>query len=260
MSMNIALHERLVEVARAAGRELLVRWPGTPNAPELTVYTKPDGTSVTDADLASNEIVVEGLRRLFPEDGLVSEELPIDPGVRMLQRVWICDPLDGTRSFIAGKDDFSILIGLAVDGEPSYGLMYFPAKAIWASASRGQGAVVNGVGGKVSNASEIRPSSLFLSKCELPGNEKVINEWMDSGMAFLQVAEGSLDGVIIRMTSHQEWDLAAPAVILHESGGRMSDEDGNPIRFNRPKIEFQYLIASNGAVHDELLSLVRGMK
>jgi fructose-1,6-bisphosphatase/inositol monophosphatase family enzyme len=78
---------------------------------------------------------------------------------------------------------------------------------------------------------------------------------MDSGLALAQVATGELDGVVLKMKTHKEWDLAAPMAILQEAGARVSDERGGEIPLGVGEIGFRYLIVSNGLVHDELLGL-----
>jgi fructose-1,6-bisphosphatase/inositol monophosphatase family enzyme len=79
---------------------------------------------------------------------------------------------------------------------------------------------------------------------------------MDSGLALLKVAQGELDGAIIRMTTHREWDIAAPAAIIRSAGGVVTNETQLPIRFGTGRVDFQYLIASNGVIHKELQALI----
>lgn len=260
MSLSAEDREELFGLLRATGEVLLKHWK-RPRAGEgaLAVYEKSDGTKVTEADLEANELLVQGLRKIFPAAGIISEEMPIDEREREKENVIITDPLDGTRSFIAEKDDFSVLVGCAQKDLIQWGAMYFPAKGVEAFGALGAGATISGRVAKVSGATSLANRTLFLSKCELPGSDLPITEWMDSGMALLALAEGVLLGVVIRMVTHQEWDLAAPQAILREAGGLMTDEFGQEIKFNQPKINYRYLVASNGKVHKELLRLVEEM-
>lgn len=246
---------------RTVGDGLKDYWPGDPNSKKgktLAIFEKPDGSKVTEADLAANEVLVAGLRRLFPDDAIVSEEGPRDEGHQGKKRVWIVDPLDGTHSFIAGNDDFSVLVGLAVDCKIEWGGMYFPIKNVHAVGAVGKGAILNGTArGRVSDRTTIRNEGIYYRNCKLNGGELLYPHWMDSGMGFLALCRGEFDGVIMRMKTHQEWDLAAPAVMITESGGVMSDERGEPIRFNQGSIGFKYLVASNGKVHQQLLDMIR---
>lgn len=253
--------QSLEKLIREVGAILKEYWPGDPSSQkgkQLTIYDKSDGSKVTEADFAANEVLVAGLRKLFPKDAIVSEEGPKDDGHQTMSRVWIVDPLDGTHSFIAGKDDFSVLVGLSVGTQIKWGGLYFPVKEVFAIASAGNGALLNGTTrGKVSDRTQIKEQGIYYRNCELNGGSLLYPNWMDSGMAFLALCRGEFDGVIIRMKTHQEWDLAAPAVMVTESGGIMTDERGDPIRFNQGKIDYKYLVASNGKVHRQLLELIR---
>jgi fructose-1,6-bisphosphatase/inositol monophosphatase family enzyme len=79
---------------------------------------------------------------------------------------------------------------------------------------------------------------------------------MDSGLALYKVAAGELEGAVIRMLTHKEWDIAAPIVAIKEAGGRVTDEHGRELAVGQGEIAFQYLVASNGSVHDDLLKLI----
>jgi 3'-phosphoadenosine 5'-phosphosulfate (PAPS) 3'-phosphatase len=172
----------LEKLVKDVGDCLKTYWPGDPNSKygkTLNIYEKPDHTKVTQADLAANEILVAGLRRLFPNDAIVSEEGPKDNGHQNMSRVWIVDPLDGTSSFISGRDDFSVLVGLCIDTQIVWGCMYFPIKEIFVTAAKGQGSKL----GRVSESQNIRPLSIYYRNCELKATDLLYKEWMDSGMA-----------------------------------------------------------------------------
>lgn len=249
----------LEEIVKEAGRKLMEFWPGAAaNAgKELGIETKSDGSSVTQADLASNNIIISGLKNIFPDFAILSEELPVTPEIVSSSAIWIIDPLDGTKSFIDGRDDFSILLGLAVNRKIEAGIMYFPARDIWAYACKGEGALINGKQPRVSDHRVPAAGSVYYRNFTPPDDECLYREWMDSGLAFLSVCTGELDGVIIRMTAHKEWDLAAPAAMILESGGRFTDENGNMPDFGTGEINYRYLVASNGGVHERLLEMIR---
>lgn len=259
-AINTSAERELEELVRKAGDILLSFWPGRPGAaegPKLRTETKADGSFVSEADFASNDLLVPGLQRLFPGDAIVSEEGPhFEEKMKSLSRVWIIDPLDGTKCFINGTEDFSILIGLSVDSKIEYGIAYFPTKKLFGRAKRGEGAYVNDERLKVSASTKLRERSVFIRNFKANPHPAARDEWVDSGVAFFNLCRGECDGVIIRMSAHKEWDLAAPAVLIEESGGRLSDEHGQAIRFNQGKIGYRYLVASNGKCHDELLSLI----
>ncbi len=249
-------HDEIVALVRRAGEKLLEFWPGSAQAKELQTETKADGSRVTAADIASNEILVSGLKSLFPGDGIFSEEGDLTEELYSKDRVWIIDPLDGTHPFIDGRDDFSILVGLTVKGRAVAGFMHFPAKGLFAWAANGEGAFLDGEKLKVSSSSSLRKHSLYQRNLDLEGLISVYPEPMDSGMAFLELCRGRFDGIALNMERFGEYDIAAPVVIIAESGGVVSDENGKPIKFMERKRGYKTLVASNKRVHNELITLL----
>ena len=250
--------ETLALVAQA-GTTLMTFWPGGEfgrSGKKLKITQKPDTSFVTEADFASNDILVPGLKRLFPGDGVLSEEGPATAVAGTSGRLWIIDPLDGTQSFIDGNDDFSILLALTQLQCPVYSIMHFPARNVVATAQAQAGAFVDGNRLKVSSHQKFASKSVYLRHAQLSNVDFVYDQWMDSGLAFLQLCRGELDGIIIRLRRHREWDLAAPALMIQESGGRVSDEHGNPVKFYEGSLTHKYFVASNGILHDQLLALI----
>ncbi len=265
------MEDSIEEVIRQVGDLLLGYWPSVNSAQpkRLEISEKPDGTKVTSADLAANELLVAGIKELFPGQVIISEELPLPDNLDELfestEPYWIMDPLDGTHAFMEGREDFSVLVAQAVAGEVEFGYLFFPAMGILAKGARGDGAVIldthdhTSIISKASTNSRIRKEGVFLRKCFLDGEDsRVFPTPLDSGIALLKVASGELDGVIIRMLTHREWDLAAPAVVIEESGGKISDEKGQPVVYRPGELDYRYFVASNGneECHQELLSLI----
>jgi myo-inositol-1(or 4)-monophosphatase len=245
----------VIDVAYAAGELLLSKWPGNVEA-ALEIEKKKDGSFVTEADYASNELIVSTLRQLFPRDGIISEEIPRDPDVTGMECVWIIDPLDGTQSFIDGKDDFSILIARVENQRVTHSVMFFPAMQEMALAKVGAGAFINGERIFVSSSTQLRTSSVYIRNFAPSRTECVYPDHMDSGMAFLALARGVIDGVIMRMGRHQEWDLAAPSLLIAEAGGVVSTEHQDEVTYNHPSIPYKYFVASNQRTHAELARLI----
>jgi myo-inositol-1(or 4)-monophosphatase len=255
-------HEsELIEAVRKAGAVLLSKWPGNPANKNSTLQqqTKSDGSIVTEADFASNTIIVEALQKYFPKDGILSEELPPDLKLQEMSRVWILDPLDGTCHFANGIDDFSILLGLAENGAGRFGIMYFPVRDKLAVGERGKQTMVNGEATRVSSSRAIRDGKVYLRYCEFSAGNKhlVSTDDLDSGAAQFALCTGELDGLVIKIKTHKEWDVAAPVVVMIGSGAKVTDERGEALRFNQGEVTFRYIVASNGLVHDELLRLVQ---
>ena len=106
------------------------------------VYTKADNSPVTDADLAANTILIERLRAAFPDDAILSEEVPPDATVHDAARCWIIDPLDGTAYFVRREPAFTVMVGLEVGGRPVVGAIYNPMTDEFYAAVHGEGATV----------------------------------------------------------------------------------------------------------------------
>ena len=250
--------DKLIQTIEEAGVLLLRLWPGRVGGSNdnLDIQSKPDGTLVSEADMQSNQLVLGALRELFPHDAVLSEEISADLGLlQRSERTWVVDPLDGTSSFLNGRDDFSILVALVERHVPTWGVMHFPARGLMVLGCQGEGAFCNGVRLKVSQATQAQPGRVYIRNFEAkrPG---LASPMMDSGLAFLKVANGELDGAIIRMTTHREWDLAAPIAVLLEAGGMVSDQTGAEIRCGTGILDFSYCVVSNGLIHEELSSLI----
>jgi len=259
------------EVVKQAGEYSLSVWPGNPaNANRsLKSEQKPDGSYVTEADYGANDIIVNAIKSAYPDHGILSEELPVPANVEKFDSLWILDPIDGTHAYMDGKDEFSILLALCTAGSAKpcnsstveYGIMSFPARSEFVTAFRGQGAFMNGQRLKVSSYDTLRGTSVYTRHFDFSHNgfadRLVIEEkQLNSGIALLMLCNGHLDGIILKIKNHREWDLAAPAVVLEESGGLMTDEFGQPVEFNRGKMTCEYVVASNGKTHEQLLEMV----
>jgi 3'-phosphoadenosine 5'-phosphosulfate (PAPS) 3'-phosphatase len=255
--ISLEQHHELCATVRRAGDELLSLWPGgSDKLKELQAAHKADGSVVTAADLRSNQILMSAIARLFPTDAILSEESPFTPEeLQRSKRTWVIDPLDGTRSFVQGDDDFSVLVALCVDFVPVYGIMFFPARQQFVTAQERMAALCNGVALAVSRTQALGAGRVYIRNFECRRPE-IAAPMMDSGLALLKVAQGELDGAIIRMTTHREWDIAAPAAIIRSAGGVVTTETQSPIRYGTGVMDFQYLVASNGLIHEALQAVI----
>ena len=259
--MSIISDEQQLAVQKIvleAGAELMTYWPGATKIDQslLKTQSKSDGSPVSAADLASNRIILGGLAALFPEDGILSEETTAAADLYERPRLWIVDPLDGTKSFLNGLNDFSVLVSLCAGPTPQLGWLFFPAQNILCFAARGAGAIVNGEKVTVSKERNLRDKRVYIRNFEILNPELAFDRWMDSGYAMLSLAKGDFDGIIMRLLTHREWDLAAPTVLIEEAGGTVSDEYGQPIAYNCGGMQCRYFVASNGINHQELLAQI----
>jgi 3'(2'), 5'-bisphosphate nucleotidase len=250
-----------VRLARAAGAEALKFYGGPLEIEHKSLNDDP----VTQADHAANDVILAGLRREFPDDGILSEETT--DTVRRLGRgrVWMVDPVDGTNGFIAGNGDFAVQIGLSVEGEPLVGVVYLPASDVLYWAARGAGAWVlrpGAEGQRLSVSRETDPARMRLAASRShrsPRMDTVVRafgfrEEVRRGSVGVKVGlicERQCDLYIHLSPRTKQWDICAPEAVLREAGGMLTDLWGEPYRYNTVNVENRNgLVATNGAAHD----------
>lgn len=230
------------------------------------VSWKGRGNPVTEADRAAGVFIVEGLRRLFPEDGILSEEEPDDVERFSKSRVWIIDPLDGTMEFIHHLDEFAVMIGLSVDGTPRLGVVYqpIPQKLYYAAFGCGAFLVENRHTRLLQVSKESNPPgmTIALSRSHPSSDIDVIQRQLGIDKTVCSGSMGLKVGLICEGRAHlylhtaphtSQWDTCAPEIILHEAGGRMTDAFNAPLRYNESEVRnLRGVIASNGAIHDRI--------
>lgn len=244
----------VIEIVRSAGACVLSHW--RKNLDSLQVLQKEDGSVVSEADFDSNRLLIEGITSMYPNDVIFSEEVSPDfEAIQNAHRTWIIDPLDGTASFLRGDDDFSILVASCVDLRPTYGLMFFPARGQMVIGGDESVAEMNGKAICVSHVAGLRPKSVYVRNFE-PREPLYQCDPMDSGAALCAVAAGVLEGAVIKMVTHRDWDVAAPTAVIRAAGGMVTNESGGEVTFGRAVPEYQYFVASNGLTHDAVLALI----
>ena len=247
-------------LARAAGAEALRFYGGPLRVEHKSEFEDP----VTQADHAANDVIMTGLKKEFPADGLLSEETT--DTVRRLdkQRVWIIDPLDGTNGFIAGNGDFAVQIGLATAGEPVMGVVYLPLTNVLYWAARGAGAWVERpeTGAERLRVSDVdEPSRMRLAASRSHRSPKMkavvsrfgFREEVNRGSVGIKIGlivERQCDIYIHLSGRTKQWDTCAPEAVLREAGGTLTDLWGEPYRYNTEDVRNRNgLVASNTAAH-----------
>jgi 3'(2'), 5'-bisphosphate nucleotidase len=251
------------DAARAAGAAGM-RFYGSALAVE-----KEGGSPVTEADHAANRVIVEALAAAFPEDAILSEE-SADSAARLTAgRVWIVDPLDGTREFLAQNGEFAVMIGLAVDGRAVLGAVYQPADDVLFAAAEGEGAWVRR-GGRTAPlrcgapadglrlvGSRSHPDPLLVRMQEALG----ITDVRPSGSVGVKcglIATGERDLYVHPVPYLKEWDTCAPEAILREAGGSVTDCRGEPLRYNKPDPRQPHgIVACGPGLLDGVLATIR---
>jgi myo-inositol-1(or 4)-monophosphatase len=244
------------QLAREAGALLVSRQGG-----DLEVRYKANGEIVTLADLASNDIICHGLAAAFPADTICSEENYSAAMVIADHRVWIVDPLDSTSNYVQRGDQYSVSIGLAINGQAVLGVVYNPARNEMISGYRGYGAAWNGVPVRTTfAASPDSPRLLVSSKEWKRGLEAVARHMQVQPMASMayklaRVAAGREDAAI-SLKQRKPWGTCAGTALVLAAGGNVTSLDGHPLLFDcRGPRTSRGLVAAGSQLHSSVLKL-----
>lgn len=237
----------------------------------VEVDWKGEDDPVTSADHAANALILDRLREEFPDDAVLSEESRDDLSRLEADRVWIVDPLDGTKDFVNGTGDFSVLLGLAVEGRPVAGAVCRPLDGwVW-HAALGQGAVLERGGEevtlRVSDVADPSDMRLVVTRTHrfplLEEAMEVLGITKERPLGSVGLKVGALSTAEADLYIHlslgiKEWDTCAPEIILTEAGGVLTDTAGDPLPYNgRDVMRRRGIVASNGRAHDRIIELLR---
>lgn len=249
----------LRDAAREAGR-IAMRYFG--RSPE--VWLKDGVSPVSEADLAVDRYLKDVLLKARPDYGWLSEETIDERAAQKRSRAFVVDPIDGTRAYIAGQDQWCVSIAVVEDGRPLAGVLECPARKEFIEAGKGIGASQNGIaihtklpkpGEKISIASA---RNMVTALPEHWRDRVMVHPYVPSlAYRIAMVARGDIAGTFIRPNSH-DWDLAAADLILSESGGAILTSDAFPITYGGPTSSHGALVAASGDLLQEMLSVVAG--
>jgi 3'(2'), 5'-bisphosphate nucleotidase len=235
--------DAIIAIARAAGAEILRHYHG-----RIASDRKADGSPVTAADHAAETLIVAGLSRLDPATPIVSEELAAQGQTPEVgdRPFWCVDPLDGTKEFIAHTDEFVVCIARIERATPVLGVLYAPALDLTFAGAAGAAIKIEPSGAR--HAIAVRPvpeagAVALDSRSHRDGAE--LDRWLaqynvaerrvcGSALKFGLVAEGAAD-LYARFGPTSEWDTAAGHAVLEAAGGRVTQLDGAPLRYAKPK-------------------------
>ena len=227
--------------------------------------TKDDGSPVTAADEAAEAVIRDGLQRVAPGIVIISEEhaahekpsVPAGKGASY----FLVDPLDGTREFIAGRDEYTVNIALITDGAPILGVISAPATGIIWRGIVGKGAdriLLPNADGPIKIHTRARPSReavIMVSRSHLEARTRAYVEGFPqakqiqcgSSVKFCRVAEGSAD-LYPRLAPTHDWDIAAGHAIVKAAGGNVAAPDGSPLRYGTAELLIPAFVASGDAM------------
>jgi 3'(2'), 5'-bisphosphate nucleotidase len=263
------LHREIAEaarIAREAGAILMDIY-----ATDFVVDYKAEADPVTEADTKANAYIVSEIRKAFPGDGVVAEETEDKSDALGGGRCWYVDPLDGTKEFVARNGEFSVMLGLAVDGVATAGVVYRPDQDKLYAGIVGGGAYLEEGGERrslsVSSVADPKQLKLVVSRSHrnravgVVVTELGVTQETTSGSVGLKaglIAEQKADLYVHIADKSSLWDACGPEAVLKAAGGRFTDLAGNPYRYGGADMRNRRgILACNAAAYDAVLPVAR---
>ncbi|HWJ75335.1 MAG TPA: 3'(2'),5'-bisphosphate nucleotidase CysQ [Kaistia sp.] len=256
-----SLAEDLALISAAAveaGRIALGFFGNNPRA-----WTKGGDSPVTEADIASDRSLHAALTTARPSYGWLSEESADTPERLGRSRVFVVDPIDGTRGFMEGNVDWCVSVGIVEAGRPRVGVLFAPARQELYEATLGGGVRLNGA--TIASSSPAAGAALHFAgplrhmRALSGAGFEVADRRVTPSLAYrlALVAAGRID-IATAAADARDWDLAAADLLVHEAGGTLCDAAGAPIRYNRPDPRHPALIAASPKLAAEAVGPVAG--
>ncbi len=247
--------ELLAEAARSAGARALEFFRKSPE-----VWWKNGRSPVSAADFAANDILKSMLLGARPDYGWLSEETDDDAARLSRETVFVIDPIDGTRAFIAGKDIWCVSAAVVHAGRPVAGVLYAPALDEFFTAVAGGPALKNGQPIATTPADAARPTRMAAPEDmadtldrQVIGAVQRIAHVPSLAYRLALVADGRIDATLVKRDSH-DWDLAAADLVLAQAGGALVNMDGSAIVYNRKVVQHGTLCAAGMSRLPDLLT------
>jgi 3'(2'), 5'-bisphosphate nucleotidase len=245
-----ALLEPLTDLVMRAGNAILAV-----NRHAMEIDGKADGSPVTEADLAADRIIGEGLARLVPDVPVLSEERAHLAKSHYDGSFFLIDPLDGTKEFVAGRREFTVNLALVLNGMPLLGIVGAPALGLLWRGLVGLGAerlTTGGASGPFAEPIHTRPvpqagQRWIVAVSRSHGDTRTeafiaarpgaVRQELGSAVKFGRVAEGGVD-IYPRLAPTCEWDVAAGHAVVTAAGGKVTDSRGAPLHFGTGRKDF----------------------
>ena len=230
---------------------------------ELKNWTKGASSPVSEADIRVNDLLESRLRSATPDYGWLSEESTDDDARLGKPLVWIVDPIDGTRAYLAGREDWCVSVALVADATPVLAAVFAPASEEFFFAMRGQGATRNDVTVRATTGTDFEFSRMagpkpLVERLNSSSDEAITLHPRIGSLALrlCRVAQGSLDAAFAGGQS-RDWDLAAANLIVHEADGNMTALSGDTILYNRREVTHGVLVAAGRDRHASIVEHFR---
>ncbi len=260
--------EVALEASRVASRHLMLEYE------RFQVIADAPANITTDADRQSQEIILQAVRREFPSDALCAEETTatLPAGSQIGARMWIVDPIDGTRGFARKNGEFSVMIAFVENGRIGVGVVAQPAVSKWTYAVLGQGCWrLDGedyapTRCQVTGITEPNACTLTQSRSREPNKRSL---WVDAiepanvvesysaGIKLALVARGDADVYLNTYEAFHDWDIAAGHILVTEAGGQVTGTGGQTLEYGLPGAwQKNGLLATNGHLHGRTLAII----
>lgn len=229
---------------------------------QYEVQSKGVDNPVTSADLAANRVLQDVLLGAFPQAGWLSEESADNLERLRREWVWVIDPIDGTKEFIQGIDEFVIVVALVIRQQVVVAVTYNPVREELLYACRGQGAFCNDHPIHVKTTERLPGAVVLASRSETRRGEwerfhELLQVQPTGSVAYklAQVAQGKAD-MTFSLVPKNEWDICAGTLLVTEAGGQVSDPQGRPFLFNQPDPLRTGVVATNTLLYEPLMRLI----
>jgi myo-inositol-1(or 4)-monophosphatase len=258
---DTSAHATLIPGVEAAVREAGALAASTFQT-ALKTWTKHGGSPVSEADIAVDKLLRQRLMALAPDAGWLSEESEDDRARMHSPRLWVVDPIDGTRAYVSGRTDWSISVALVTEGRPVIAAIYAPMQENFYAASAGEASTLNGVATRASAGADFAgriaagPKPMLERLAKVAPTLVMEPKVFSLALRIARVADGTLDIAFASRDSH-DWDLAAADLLVHQAGGALTTFEGGPLIYNRAEPMHGALVAAGRTRHEAFLELVR---
>ena len=242
--MTDALADAVAEIAAEAGRLAIRRWET-----DFKRWEKAPGNPVCEVDLELDALLRERLSALAPDAGWLSEETVDNRDRLEADRVWVVDPIDGTRDYLRGRPGWAVSIGLVENGEPVIGVLDAPARGeVW-TARAGRGAWRNGVRLRAGDRDVLAGARVPAD--QLPKVDADLAAVFKPNSIALRIAMVAADeaDLVATLRWGNEWDIAAAVLLAREAGATVTNAFGRPLSFNSPEGEAFGVLATVPGIH-----------
>jgi 3'(2'), 5'-bisphosphate nucleotidase len=232
----------LIQLVKEVGVEILKVYEK-----DFKTSIKSDDSPVTEADHLANDLILKHLNLYFSDYGVISEETKESSDTYKKEKIFVIDPIDGTKGFISKNGEFAIMIGILKNFKPYFGIVYEPVSKKLYFAEDGFGSFLELSSGKIlklktSVINNFENARMFRSRNHFSKNDKLLTEFLNlpafGSIGSIGIKSGRIasqeNEIYINMSSHLgKWDACAPQVILEQAGGEVFDKFGLPLNYEK---------------------------